>query len=534
MNTHPVALWLHSLFVKYFYVYLPPEGREFFDNWSPDSIVICTACTLCLALLLPTVFIKATFPPPKKRQEAIVAGGLFLQQFNLDLPKVTTHVMLIGQSGSGKSSWIKRAAPELLSNRMCGCVLAAVKPSEINSFLHAVKKAGRTDYKILKPGKSKFNPLAYELFDRKGGSPESFASLLERCDMLMATASDKGSESFWRKAQTETAVHAIGAAKIAFGRAVTLKDVYDVAANVPASPELVGRKLDSWRQNRCRAILEMAQKNAVTEQEKRRVNDAIEYLTVRLPQAGSKVIGATSMSLSGLIAPLIRGQLYDTVVTETSDITPDDALNGQLVGLDCPVLESKGNHLLHALFMLQSQEACLAREITKTTPYVLIFVDEYQLIASPEFDSEAITVFRSQRVGKITAVQSLSVLQNAMDDGIRAKQQANALVGNHATHVYFQNTDEETGEFFSKLCGKQIRTLTGGGQSASENPSVLKGNFSMNFHQTLMERKLPSALSRLRGGGTPDFTVTCYLHQTGTKFENGLPFTKRSFTQDLS
>ena len=59
----------------------------------------------------------------------------------------------------------------------------------------------------------------------------------------------------------------------------------------------------------------------------------------------------------------------------------------------------------------------------------------------------------------------------------------------------------------------------------------------MNFHKTLMERKLPSALTNLMSGGpNHDFMCSCYLHQAGAHFtdNHNLPFTKRTFKQDLS
>jgi len=268
------------------------------------------------------------------------------------------------------------------------------------------------------------------------------------------------------------------------------------------------------------------------------VKAAHDFFTIQQPMAGGKVIGATASHVAALIANFTRGKLFDTTC-KPSTHTPLSDLSGGITIFSDTVSEGLGNQFFQLAYLRCLTREALARAMTDETPYCILFQDEFPECCAPRADARALAQGRSQRFGRVIAVQGVSTLLNAMDDGIKAKYQQQTILGNCITKVFLSNTDPETGELFEKLVGKTRKRLMGGGFSPQQPThdydflGVTSG-FNINYHEQVLPRKFASALTRLKTGGPAnDFLVSFYLHQSGTLFENNLPFKKLTVRQDV-
>ncbi|MCA9186064.1 MAG: TraM recognition domain-containing protein [Planctomycetales bacterium] len=431
---------------------------------------------------------------------------------------------------------------EFLAEKRIGCCFLSVKPDAPFDYARICRKAGRSDVKLFVAGETKFNFLLYEL-TRAGGTIESAALLFEQMDELQAATKGGGGkeESFWSDTRREALIHSIGACFVAFGKHLTIRHVHAMLSDAPSSLSQVDATSQEWYGNKCRLTLEMAAKAVRTAEHERRVREAYEFFTRKIPAAGEKVVGATTMHCAALLANFTRGKLYDTFCCSQSDHTPDWDLEGGITIFTDSVHEGKGFQFGQMAYSQILTRAALARPVNVDTPIVVICADEYQLVAAPQADSDAATQGRSQRLARVCCIQGISTLLNAMQDGLKAKYQAHTLLSNFNTKLFLQNSDmEETGSYFEKLCGQMVRTMVGSSQNPVQqnNPYDVLGvgnAMHVNFHEQLLPRKLASALTRLKSGGKAHgFVVTGYVHQTGTLFENGLPFKTFAIAQDLS
>jgi hypothetical protein len=470
------------------------------------------------------------------KPEALLRAGLkvaprgsVMAQLGLNMLRLCEGVALIGQTGSGKSSLLKRLLVEVLYTG-CGCLWLAVKADEPMTACKVLYKAGRVA-ELFIPGKSKCNLLVYELA-RKGGGPATMAEFLMRADEVMNGGHGGKEESFWKSARLQTATLAIAAIAIA-SRHPTFEQVYDFLLSAPSSMEQLSS--EAFRRGNCHLVLQQAAANAKSPQDQRIVAEAINYFTNLLPSASEKVYGATVMHLNAMLAPFVRGEMFETINCAQSDILPDDPLKGKCIVMANPVVDNPGNQLFQILFSMMTVEATLRRPVTAEMPVVTLVRDEYQLVGNSKFDAQAQTIARQQRLACITAFQSLSVLHESCAEPMRAKHQSAALLGNLNTKLLLSNTDLQTMEFFSELSGKHWKAVSGGGQLPQQQTDALgvNGDFNVNFHSQLLPRKLGTALTNLRTGGPDnDFIVEAYVHAPGRRF-NGQTFAKIAIEQDI-
>lgn len=445
--------------------------------------------------------------------------------------KLCEGIALIGQTGSGKTTVMSGVLREIFASG-AGGLWVTVKEGEP---LHAAKVIynAKRIAKIFTPGKSKCNLFTYELL-RPGGSAEALARFLEFADEVMTGGAEQKSDPFWKDALLLTASLAISVVWIAYGVHASFARLRDFLLSAPTHPDQVSPTNANYVNGNCHQTLRMAQELARTPDEIRRVQEAHDFFTRILPASGEKVVGATLLHLIALLAPFMRGAIHDSVNCVDSDILPSDPLKGDIIIMNCPVVENKGNQLFQTLFSQFVIEAVLRRKVTDDSRVVAVVRDELQLVSNPKFDAQAQTIGRSQKLCCVSAFQSLSVLQEAMVDGIKSKQRAMSILGNLGTKLFLSNSDPATMEYFQDLAGKHVRTFVSGSQQKVAGEDILGAGdgFSTGFSTQLAPRKLGSALSNLKTGGPQNgFIVEAFLHN-GQRF-NGSPVTKIQLRQQL-
>ncbi len=455
----------------------------------------------------------------RRKRRARIRSTPMLELLGADLVSLCRGISICGQTGSGKTSYIKRLMIEVLSHRDVGCLWLCVKHDELENALNVFHLAGR-DCFVFRPGETRFNVLRYVL---TYWGPTAVADLLEKGDNLINKGSQK-EEAFWRAGFREGAIHAATVVHLARGKQAKLSDMHAFLASAPMSP--AAAKSKDFCDSVCWQLLEAAEANAKTDADERAVDDAVRFFCEFLPTAGDKVVGSVVLRLVSLLAPFARGAMYETVNADEDDFTPDDSLAGQCVTFDCPACASSENQFIQLIVAQLFTDRAMIRPPTN---YCALVTDEYHGVASPAADTMAQSQFRSRKVMCVRAYQGLATLQTVMDEGLKGKHQAHSLISNLATHLYFQNSEKETQEFFSEQCGKRLATLAGGGTSNNEKEMVPQ--FSTQFSQQLLPRKLGTALINCKSGGAQHgYIVSGYV--LGKRFGN-VPFKKFEFEQDL-
>jgi type IV secretory pathway TraG/TraD family ATPase VirD4 len=446
-----------------------------------------------------------------------------LDILHLDDRNVCEHVFLLGATGSGKTSIVKRMMTEMLRFDV-GCVWLAVKPEEPLNAAKIAYKAGRRDVKLFKVGETKFNPVAYNF--AKGFTAEDLADLVEQMDEQQSRSSGNKEDGFWKSTRKEVTIHAINLAHILHREKATFQHVYEILADVPSSMEEM--QSEAWNDNRLRIALKSLEGREVKPHEARAIAAAHNCLTHKIPQSGGRVQGATTMHISSLLANFTRGELFDTTCSDYSNLTPDYALDGGMIIFADSTLKGKGYQFLQLAFLQQLTKARLKQRIRNNTPPCICVLDEYTELCAPLADAQACLLGRSQRLARISCAQSLSTLLAAMPEGLRAQHLAHTILGNHATKILCNATDPATMELFEKLTTKAPRPLIGGAQGADMR-------MMMNYHQAVMPHAFGGKLTTLKCGGYANgFEITAYLHRAGMIFENGLPIKRIAIPQDIS
>lgn len=461
-----------------------------------------------------------------------------LRQIHLDsTQKLTSHVFLMGASGSGKSSLIKRVMKELLD---CGfpCIWFTVKNSEPIDALHLIGSSKMKHRLIhLKPGYFTFNFAAYEL-GRVGGGAASLAKLLERLsDMLNRQSSGGEDAGFWRGLFSACMEHAATICHLAFGEQVTLEDIYKLINLCPAS--LAQLKTEEYKKQHFYTVSSQAQANISTQAEAHAFEQAATFFLHRVATIGEKARGAMITSTSNVLGPLLRSPVHETLCAPESTFTPELALAGYCVVVDFPILTYGAPALLlQNLISIMVMECALRNSAPE---HVTIFVkDEFQLLcAAPEFECMAMSVSRAHGICMLAAVQSLPLLRVAMGGNQQGEQYALSLLGNFNTQAVFANQCSDTCSYYNRAWGQHREDFVSINETKPDEDFDLMrflfgpDNFLFSVSPQLTDRcPVENFINLRRGGKNYRLWVDMYLTQGGMRFgPDGNPFKLVSFKQ---
>lgn len=450
-----------------------------------------------------------------------------LTHMDMSLDDVCSHLIAIGGTGSGKTSVLKKVLADTLrrGGSNVGCLWAGVKPDEFETFHQVMRSAGAMDRAIhLKPGEFTYNFLAHEL---EVGTPRTATQLLLDLNKILSRSSGEGDESFWANLFERMCSCAITLCWLAkrgedHVSTLTVEDVYNVIIGAPAT--FTQAASESFRQSNCYQILKQAEKNIVSESDRRLYKQAATFLMSEVISLGEKARGATISQAMAVLTPFLQSPLYETVVCEESTFSPLMPINGHCVMMDAPVMSCGiGGALFQSLLTTQVTEAALRR--SEATHMTLIVRDELQmLIGDPVKESQNLSVARSQRLAYCSGVQSLPTLQAAMG-GNQAEQELHSLLANYSTKLVLSNPCSRTNAYFSEAWGNHREEVCSVSESKEEEEldllNMLTGNDRLLFSVTtqLVPRcPVENFLSLRRGGPANNRLVDCFLSQAGRTY----------------
>lgn len=464
-----------------------------------------------------------------------------LDLLGMSLEDVYSHLIAIGGSGSGKTSFLKVFLIDVLKRggQECGCLWAAVKPDEFDNAKRVIEAAGAADRLVhLQPGNFTYNFLAYEL-SRPSGSPQTAADLLEDLNRLTNQSSNDGEAAFWQNLFRKVSVFAITICWLARRgkEGPTVEDVYNLITSSPATYQQVASE-EFRNRNPCFQLMEQAEAAIQSQAELRQFKQAATFFTAEAISLGDKVRSAATSNVSAVLAPFLHGDMYDTVCCESSSFSPLDAITGQCVVMDAPVMShGQSGKFLQALLTKQVVQASLAR---KDSDYMTLIVrDELPVIVGDADEEVAnMALARSTRTAFISGIQSIPTLQATMG-GNQAEQHVHSILSNYASKVVLSTACPRTAEFFSNAWGNHRDHMVNVSEDKAEPEPfnlldcLTNDHLTFSLNQQLVPRcPLEHFLSLKRGGMSNRLLVDFFLSQAGRLYgPAGYPFTRLTFKQ---
>ena len=136
-------------------------------------------------------------PPPQQTKEATEA--MIGPYDGISLHQLTQHLLILGASGSGKTTSAADCISRFLLQQGCSILWLAAKRDEVSRALWLAKETGREDDVILfaPTGEHRFQFLDYELNAEGGGAQSAGALLADLVEFSSRSDPSQSKEPFW-------------------------------------------------------------------------------------------------------------------------------------------------------------------------------------------------------------------------------------------------------------------------------------------------------------------------------------------------
>lgn len=487
-------------------------------------------------------------------------------------------VSIMGNTSSGKTTGSGRTiALNYLSYGYGGLVLTA-KPDERALWEEYCAIAGRSDdLIIIEPnGKNKFNFLEYE--SSGSGNRNATDNIVEVLRAVIraseASTSGKNDDAFWESALDMLLFNTIDLCRMAYGK-ITVEEIYEVVQSIPKSSTIdqikpksaskeklineedsilsgdkanpflkafnyaqinVEKEIVDWNSSVSKTELDEIMNSGQHENwTVNNVPNARLFLQVRsfffenYLNLSEKTRSIIDFSFSGFLFRLLREPVYSAFCKYTSNITPEDCLNGKIILIDFPVkIYNKAGKDMQVMFKYIFQRAMEKRDIKKNGRPVFIWADEAQLFLH-EFDAIFQSTARSSRIATVYISQNLPNYYANMG-GAKADYKVKSFLGTLGTKIFHANSDFVTNQYSSDLIGdgmfEELSRSTNIGESVSASRSQ-----SIKFDKKMR----PEYFAQLRTGGPKnDFKVEGIIHLQGIPLIEGDCHTLIIFNQNYN
>ena len=433
--------------------------------------------------------------------------------------------LILGGTGSGKTSGPLRAIVELLLKKRCGILWLCAKQDEARSALAIIERMGRTAevIHVAPNGPWRFDFLDYELHADGGGVQSAEQFLAELVEFASGTSATQSKEPFWSLSAQRLLRMCLNIIVMAQGTA-SISDLYQMLTSLPDNTEKLTDK--SWQQSFCGTAIGLAAKQ--------HGDDAVafftEFLMVEWPNLAANTKSGVFAQALLTIDPFMQGLSH--LVTGTSTVTPDDLLEGKIIIVDTPTLKHHtSGRFINTVFKLATQRMALRRDLTTHPREVAIVADEAQEFILKKTDSAVQAVGRSAGLISICATQNIPLIVTALG-GTGMEKEASSWLGNFSTKIFCANSEmTETNKYASELCGHHKELFYGGSPGgALHNYDIVDDimatrsqSASISFNQQWHPQVPPEYFAgQLCKGGEPfDYIVTAIVTQSGRLWSNG-------------
>ncbi|MGA0546832.1 TraM recognition domain-containing protein [Brevundimonas sp. VNH65] len=379
-----------------------------------------------------------------------------------DIRTALTHTLVLGTTGSGKSSGTMAHMIRAMLRVGFGALFCVAKPEDAEAIKAYCREAGRSDSLIDWTGSNgSYNFLAHEL--ARGGNINNVIDVLMAVlEMVRSSGPNPGrsGEQFWTDSVLQMLRATVPVIFAATGT-VRIADVLAFIRSAPTSPEQM--RDPDWQKDAAFFGFAMMAMERMRAGQPAGFDDAtaertLNYWRDDIARLDAKTAGNIRISLTTALSRFEQGWLASMFCGDTT-ICPELLLSGAVIVMNFPVqTHGEDAAIAQKLFKFMTQRVLLARN--GMAPHlreipVAIVADEAQNFLLPN-DAEFMAQCRSSRVAVVMATQSLPTLY-AKIGGDHPHDRAHHLVSNFATIVLHSSGCAETNEWFSRKIGKAIQ-----------------------------------------------------------------------------
>ncbi|MBN2640923.1 MAG: TraM recognition domain-containing protein [Victivallales bacterium] len=443
-----------------------------------------------------------------------------------------TGVMVLGMTGSGKSSGpLREIACRLLTLGYGGVVFCA-KPDECDTWKKYATQVHRSE-DLLFLSEQTFNYLEHESrrVDAGGGQIENLVNLyMEIVNMGKGTRGRSNeNDEYWQAAVKQLLRNSMTILRMA-GEAISIENIHRVIISAPgaindANPE---------KCNYCADLMDIgipAHLRTTPE-----YNIARSFFHKEFANLDERTRSNTISSFSVSADAMQRDELARCFSAQKSTLHLEDIYRKRKILIVDYDQKSWGRLGQYAAGIIKyCFEMMIERREDIALPDAIpcfLWADECQFFAL-DYDQKFQTTARSSRAITVYATQNLGNLY----DGY-GKEKASSLLGNLGTKIFCQNGEYETNEWAAKSIGQEIvmRKNLSYGDSLS---SSMKGddNKSLSYSESFSEQKDyrvdPADFTTLQTGGPRgQCKVGFIMWQSGRVFNNGTVFVHSNIEQE--
>jgi type IV secretory pathway TraG/TraD family ATPase VirD4 len=393
----------------------------------------------------------------------------------LTLRDFAAGTLVLGMTGSGKSTGPRDNILRTFVRKGMGGVLTTVKPEDVEDIRRICKEEGREDSLLIWNGlNGGFNFLEW-ILAREGASgiENAIEFLMRVIELKKATAAVQAGagEQFWLDTVLQFLRALIPLIHAGTGT-LRIDDILRSARSAPTS-------LDQMKDPAWQANSDFYKMCALAAD---KLDDATGARLMAYWQEFTALDGKTRsnilISLTTALDALVSNAWLRNAFCEGSSIFPELCFEGVIIVLDMPVLTRHEDGLFaQQIFVLAYQRAVLARNALskryRERPVFLI-IDEFPLFSNPYY-TRFLGLCRSSNCCTVLLAQSVPSIEARMT-GPNGAQQAQSLFANCAIKIWAANNCTVTNEWASKTIGRTLQTRSN--YSANEGHNA---NFGMNM-----------------------------------------------------
>lgn len=453
---------------------------------------------------------------------------------------LTGHVLVKGQSGSGKTSSTLRQLMVDLALNHCGGIILTSKRSDVDDwlqFFEMLKKKGVVDRTndIVVFGENEnqysFSPLEYYQSSGRGANTNNIVQLLYdfvRLEKFINGDEGSGKEAdFWRNAVKRMLTYSVLLLSLA-KKDITFDSLHSLILSIPTESDInqlqtilndhssFQEKLQKWGESNyfIECFYEATKNTSFSIQEgnssrERDYHLSKQYFIEHLPRMHDRTKTIIIESLVSLFQIFLIHPTYQYFNSRPTNLRPEITWEGnKIIILDWSVKEYDNlGRFLQGIYRYMWMRAIERRRFdSKTDNVTFLFADEAPLFLS-HYDSIFQATSRSCGAAVISAGQSISAYKASLAGN---QHSIDALLANFSTRIYHTNTDPASMNFVANSIGKAWRPIFSHGVSSAGSSSNIQPQFTFQVD--------PVKVTQLGMGGPPNFESEVLITIAGKTF----------------
>ena len=459
--------------------------------------------------------------------------------------------LIIGGTGSGKTSSSGRTYAKSLLKRGMGGVVLCAKPEERTHWEKMIKKCNREDDMIIfcEGSPYRLNPFQYEV-TRKGkgaGATFNLVNLLMILYQMVRTITGQGianeGERFWDTALKRLVGRVIDLLKLA-GEEVSITNMHAVVTSTLSKEEraamddlmdgndetVIMRKLEKWGEVNfyikclCNATKRLIKESGSPRYDplNRQYHLVKNYFDREFALLAEKTKTIIVESFLGIVEPFLSGLLYEYFANETN-IYPEWVEEGKIIILDFPIKEyMELGVMAQGIFKYLTQQALERRKFQEGDMPAFLWIDEAHFFLNSEYDQLFLTTSRSSGTCVCLITQNISNFYAAIG-GRNPKPKVDSLLGLLSVKIFHNNSDPVTNNFAADSICKHFKGV--GGISAGQYNNI---NLNQQYHYQVDPREFTVLKT---GGELNNYEAEAFITVAGKVWSDGKNFKKVTFNQ---